>query len=138
MKITDIVSFTKLSPNKDIQGFENGNGCIFFKDNAIAAYIHNGRPMKRISFVEFYPNTPRGGHFHKRQSEYICIVSGHVVATYWLADNPKEYLKIELGQGDIVHIGKGTAHIYESKQGAFAVEFSPFKFKQNDTYVSVR
>ena len=132
MKITDFISITKLHPEKDWGLLESGRGLMYKKQGAMLACIHNGEPMRYLAFIEFAPNTPRGGHYHNEKIENICVVSGKLKAKYWLADNSAESMEIELSPGDTVNIKPGMVHVYESTSGAFAVEFSPNKFELKD------
>ena len=131
--IRDYISIRKLNKEKDTKSLERGMGCIFKKNGALSAYYYNGEPMKYLAYIEFLPNTPRGGHLHKTKEENMCVISGTLKARYWLPKNSNDVLELTLKQGDIVNIKSGCAHIYNSDTGAVALEFSPQNYTEADS-----
>lgn len=131
--VRDYVSVSKLNKEKNIKALEQGVGCIFKKEGALSAYYYNGEPMKYLAYIEFLPDTPRGGHVHQTKVENMCIIKGTLKARYWLLSVPDDILELSLEQGDVVNIKPGCAHIYNSDTGAVALEFSPQNFIDSDS-----
>lgn len=134
MKVEEYIKVIHLNGEKDLSKLQLGQGCIFDKGDVRSAFYHNGKPMRYLAYIEFSSKKERGNHYHKKKEENICMVKGKVKAKYWLPEVPQEICEVELNAGDIVNIKPGCAHSYLAEDFAVAVEFSPNKFKESDTF----
>ena len=134
MNVKGYITIKSLNKSKNLLDLELGQGCIFEQDNILSAFYHNGEPMQYLAYIEFSSNKERGNHYHKYKEENICIIKGKVKAKYWLPETPQEIYEVELKAGEIVNIKPGCAHSYLAQDFAVAVEFSPNKYIQGDTF----
>lgn len=134
MEVKNYITIKHLNSEKDLSKLKLGQGCIFDKEDVRSAFYHNGKKMRYLAYIEFSSKKVRGNHFHKKKEENLCLIRGKLKAKYWLPSKPEEIYEIELNAGDIVNIKCGCAHSYLAEDFAIAVEFSPRKFKESDTF----
>lgn len=128
--IKDFVKIKKLNREKDMSALEDGIG--YHVSGAVAC--HNGDEMRFITYLEFPKGKVKGNHFHKEKYENMAVIKGEVEAKYYFPENPSDFYKVMLGEGDVVSIMPGVAHAYLSKFGCSVIEFSPQKYDDSDVY----
>lgn len=126
MEINELVTVTRLKKEEDVKSaMHRGEIFKYKKLNYINYLFHNGEPMRFLTYLEFAPNKERGNHYHKVKEENMLIINGTLKAKYWLIDNSDESIEFILEPGDIVNVKPGVVHVYISKDGASAIEYSP-------------
>lgn len=128
--VADHVSFTRLGAGYRPAELAAGRGLRVADDTF---FCHNGEPIRFIAYLEF-ADRPRGNHFHKVKTEYLCVLRGSLHAEFFLPDRPDDVLRRALWPGDLVTVLPGCVHTYVADSTAAAVEYSPQPFDPDDTY----
>jgi quercetin dioxygenase-like cupin family protein len=127
----DHVSFSRLGEGYRPDELANGLG---FRIGPDTVFCHNGDPVRFIAYLEFAAGKPRGNHFHKEKTEYLCVLKGSLRASFSLFDRPDDVVHRVLGPGDLVTVLPGCVHTYVADEHAAALEYSPQPFDPDDTY----
>lgn len=87
-----------------------------------------------LALIGFKSGIARGGHYHVLKKEIFFVVRGDIrlsVASKSAFDKKET---ITLSGGDLVEIDAGVWHLYEPLSDAEALDFSPDKYVDGDTY----
>lgn len=117
----------KLEVKKDERGF-------------LAEIISSNERDKRLGLVLIttaHPTMTKGNHYHKRKTEWYCVVKGKGLLKVWRKNEKKE---MELSEKNpvLVEIPKNYFHsitnIGNSEMYLMAVVSEPFNKEDPDTY----
>ncbi len=97
-----------------------------------AHLIFNGRPLQRVGFLTLLPGQGfRGGHFHRRKSEGMYVVSGRGSVDLVAVDsNERQTWPLEPGQR--IWLPPGVAHRFWAAEPLALVEVCDRPFEAED------
>ncbi len=114
------VIMTSLPNRKDEKGPRR-----IIEDRGELAVLHPAGPVYNPVYFDIHAGRGyvRGGHYHKRKTEYFYVISGACRIRFTDLET-KEEDTLVAGPGDMVSIAPGCAHVLEAIQFCRVVEFS--------------
>jgi len=93
-------------------------------DSGELAQIYNSTdPIHLVAYLELVQECIRGGHYHLNKDEWIYIIRGEMDLTVQDIDtSEKDNCKVT--EGDLIFIGRRTAHSIKTTKAGHAIEFS--------------
>jgi mannose-6-phosphate isomerase-like protein (cupin superfamily) len=98
------------------------------------AQVHDdAEGIRYLAVVELRAGCVRGNHYHKIKREYVYVIAGEaLLAVEDPATRAREV--VSLRAGDLAVIEAGMAHAMHTVSPGCALEFSPTRFNQADTF----
>jgi uncharacterized RmlC-like cupin family protein len=106
---------------------------LLLPQGELAQFYDGNDPIHYIAFIELKAGTQRGNHFHKQKFEWIYVLTGEFLLRAEDVET-HERQSLTVRGGDLLNIRPGLAHVLDIHQSGQAIEFSPARFDQGDTY----
>jgi mannose-6-phosphate isomerase-like protein (cupin superfamily) len=88
--------------------------------------------LRYLAWLELISGSVRGNHYHREKREFFYLISGRVDLVLEDPDSGAR-VKWQLASGDLVFLEPGIVHAYCPTADGQAVEFSPQRFRVEDT-----
>jgi dTDP-4-dehydrorhamnose 3,5-epimerase-like enzyme len=113
-------------------------GRIITSAGELAQVVNGQQLFTFLAYIEFQSDndSPRGNHYHSNKEEFLYIIKGKLKAVYKNLET-EEMVELLVGEGDLIHIKPGCAHVYYALEYTQAIEFSPHTFDPTDTHKSL-
>jgi mannose-6-phosphate isomerase-like protein (cupin superfamily) len=100
------------------------------------AQIVNGESFQFLVAIEFRydgpESAPRGNHVHRRKTETLYVLRGHLRAAYKDLETGEAF-EFDLPEGSLVTVEPNCAHAYTPLEHTLAIEFSATPYDPADT-----
>jgi mannose-6-phosphate isomerase-like protein (cupin superfamily) len=104
---------------------------LLLPQGELAQFYDAEEGIHYIACLELTAGGVRANHYHSRKQEWIYLVRGRLnVVVEEMESKVRESFVLEAG--DLALIGPGVAHVLQTLEPGFAIEFSPGRFDASD------